>query len=291
LSEIENEKANWFKDRPSFLYKIILFETGSDAPREFDIQLDGKTISDMGFRLGKNQDLIVAGFYSNKGRYSDEIAGTFYLKLDAHSQEVVAKGLNEFDKSFLMNFMSARNANRGEELREFKIDQIVDREDGGAYMVAEQRYRQTVSTYNGRYTTTDYYYNFNDIIVASIDPEGKINWVKTIPKTQVTINDRGPFSGYAMAVSGSTIHFVFNDNAKNLRIPNPRDYRTFTGPKNAASMLVSFKENGQEKRQTLFLQAEKTVYARPKMYWTTKAGEIFIYCERGRKAKILRLSF
>ncbi|MBL0047523.1 MAG: hypothetical protein IPP32_05425 [Bacteroidetes bacterium] len=291
LTELEGEKGNWFKDRPSYLYKILLIEAHSDVVKEFDVQLEGKTISDMSFRVNQNQDLIAAGFFSNRGRYSDEIAGTFYLSLDGKTKEVKNSGLKEFDKSFLLNFMSDRKAKRGDELREFKIDQIIERKDGGAYMVAEQRYIQTITSYNGRYVTTDYYYNFNDLIVASINVDGRINWVKTVPKTQVTVNDKGPYSSYSMGISENTINFIFNDNTRNLKIPNPRDYRTFSGPKKSTCVLVTLDENGDMKKRPLFAERDKKIFARPKIYLQTSPKELLMYTDRGRVFKLLKVGF
>jgi hypothetical protein len=291
LTEVEAEKGNWFKDRPSYLYKILLIEPNSSEVKEFDIVLDGKTISDMSFRVNKNQDLIAAGFFSNKGRYSDEIAGTFYLSLDGKTKEVKTSGLKVFEKTFLLNFMSARKAQRGDELREFKIDQIIERTDGGAYMVAEQRYVQTVTSYNGRYVSTDYYYNFNDLIVASINSDGRINWVKAVPKTQVTVNDKGPYSSYSMDISGNSINFIYNDNTRNLAIPNSRDYRTFGGPKKSTCVLVTLNDTGDLTRRPLFAERDKKIFARPKIYLQTSPNELLMYNDRGKIFKLLKLSF
>lgn len=291
LTEIEGEKGNWFKDRPSYLYKILLIQPQSNDVKEYDVELQGKTISDMSFRVNKNQDLIAAGFFSNRGRYSDEIAGTFYVSLDGKTKEVKTSGLKEFDKSFLLNFMSDRSAKRGSELREFKIDQIIERNDGGAYMVAEQRYVQTVTSYNGRYMTTDYYFNFNDLIVASIDTLGKINWVKMVPKTQVTVNDKGPYSSYSMGISGNSINFIFNDNTRNLKIPNSRDYKTFSGPKKSTCVLVSIDDKGEMKKRPLFAERDKRIFARPKIYLQTGPKELLMYSDRGRVFKLLKVSF
>ncbi len=291
LAEVEAEKSNWFKDRPSYLYKILLIEPQSTAVKEFDVVLEGKTISDMSFRVNKNQDLIAAGFFSNRGRYSDEIAGTFYLSLDGQTKEVKTSGLKEFDKSFLLNFMSARKAKRGDELREFKIDQIIERNDGGAYMVAEQRYVQTVTSYNGRYVSTDYYYNFNDLIVASINSDGHINWVKVVHKTQVTVNDKGPYSSYSMGISGNSVNFIFNDNTRNLKIPNARDYKTFGGPKKSTCVLVSLDETGGLTKRPLFAERDKKIYARPKIYLQTSPKELLMYSDKGKVFKLLKVGF
>ena len=291
LAEIENEKNTWFKDRPSYLYKILLIAPQSSEVKEYDVELENKTISDMSFRVNKNQDVIAAGFYSNRGKYADEIAGTFYVSIDGKTKDEKAKGLKDFDTRFLLNFMSERSAKRGSELRQFNIDQIIERADGGAYMVAEQRYVQTITTFNGRYSTTDYYYNFNDLIVAGINADGKINWVTMVPKTQVTANDKGPYSGYAMAVTGNTINFIFNDNTRNLAIANPREYKTFSGPKKSTCVLVTIGNNGELTKRPLFSEKEKKIFTRAKIYLQTSANELMMYAERGRKMKLFRVEF
>jgi hypothetical protein len=93
------------------------------------------------------------------------------------------------------------------------------RSDGGAILVAEQYYVQTVMPNNGysmspygynsmyynRYyynspfysgynnRRPDYYYNYNDIIVVNIRPTGEIEWSARIPKLQESKNDQGLF--------------------------------------------------------------------------------------------------
>lgn len=291
LTETVAEKSNWFKDRPSYLYKILLMEPNNSAVKEFDIQLEGKTISDMSFKINSKQDLVAAGFFSNKGRYSDDLAGTFYLCIDGKTREVKSKGFKDFEKGFLQNVMSVSKAKRGEELRQFKINHLLERSDGGAFMVAEQRYVQTYVSYNGRYTSTDYYYNFNDLIVASIDTAGKINWVKMVPKTQVTVNDKGPYSSYSLAISGSTANIIFNDNSRNLTIANPREFRIFGSVRKSTCVLVTLDAQGTMKRRSLLAPTEKPMYPRPKIYLQTMPNELLIYSDRGRMFKLMRVGF
>lgn len=148
LTETVAEKSNWFKDRPSYLYKILLMEPNNSAVKEFDIQLEGKTISDMSFKINSKQDLVAAGF--SNSYVTQTIWLVLYLCIDGKTREVKSKGFKDFEKGFLQNVMSVSKAKRGEELRQFKINHLLERSDGGAFMVAEQRYVQTYVSYNGR---------------------------------------------------------------------------------------------------------------------------------------------
>ena len=101
-----------------------------------------------------------------------------------------------------------RNDNRrSAELYNYSLDELILRSDGGAVLVAEQFYVQeeryndnpfgyggfgygyypynpySYSRYRNNYQT-DYYYNYNDIIVVNIRPTGEIEWASRIPKKQ-----------------------------------------------------------------------------------------------------------
>ena len=101
------------------------------------------------------------------------------------------------------------------------MDQLILRNDGGALLIAEQYFVQEEydrnqfydpyysNYYNRNYNDIDYVYNYNDIIVVNIRPDGEIEWTARIPKRQVTTNDGGYYSSYAMSIVRSKIYFVF----------------------------------------------------------------------------------
>ncbi|MBA3900194.1 MAG: hypothetical protein H0X62_08310, partial [Bacteroidetes bacterium] len=153
------------KDRrqADYFFTIISYIWKDDAVKEYEVSLKDKSVSDIAFKLNPAGDLIAAGFYSNTTRgqsnsnstsygfntiqYQEQkslVAGTFYLKIGQASHKVVSRGMKEFDKNFLKEFMSAKNVDRGRELYSYLIDHLIMREDGGAILVGEQYYSTMV---------------------------------------------------------------------------------------------------------------------------------------------------
>ena len=150
---------------------------------EYKIALRDKFITDLTFRISREGDLVCSGFYSDKGTYS--IKGTYFLRIDASSKEILVKNLMAFDFEFLTEYLpdgqkrrAARaeesgNARKAPELYRFSLDKLILRSDGGALLIAEQYYvyERYYRNWDGtlRY---DYFYNYNDIIVVNIRPNG-----------------------------------------------------------------------------------------------------------------------
>ena len=197
-------------------YKILRFTEDGDQER-FDLKLTDKNISDIGYRIKENGDLICAGLYSNKGW--GRAAGAFYLEIDGESLDVLVENMEEFDVDFFTQGMSDRQKARAKKkaakgkapvFRRYVMRHLIEVEEGGMVMVAEQYYvtESTTTDANGR-TTTTYYYHYNDIIVVGFDADGEIEWNEKIQKTQVSTNDYGYYSSFNLVVKDDALHFFF----------------------------------------------------------------------------------
>jgi hypothetical protein len=120
--------------------------------------------------------------------------------------------------------------------------------------------------------TTNYYY-YNDIIAFCIDSMGKLRWEQRIPKTQVSINDFGPYSSYASFVDGQNLHFLFNDAASNydqtgqfklgLEEVNPF---SLSKNRNVGALVQINLEDGSMHRQVSHQRSEKNILLVPKAF-------------------------
>jgi hypothetical protein len=290
------------KGEPNYKYQILNYSNNGESLTEYPVEIKGKFLTDMQIAVNPDQDIICGGFYSNVGSFS--IKGSYFLKINGKTKEITHKAFREFGIDFITQNMtsrqeakSRRKAKKGKdvELYEYDLDDIILREDGGAVLVGEQYYiSMVVSTYttNGVTTrTTSYIYNYNDIIVVNLTPEGNIDWTEKIPKRQSTSNDHGFFSSYALSVVKDKLYFIFNDNPKNLFYKGEGKLYDFIGRKNSLIVMVELDSQGNQTREALFTAREADILTRPKVCEQILPSEMVIYGQRKKSHRFAKVTF
>jgi hypothetical protein len=274
------------RSTPTYYYSALLFDHTSDELKEYKISMDPKFISDVKMAIGPNGDIICSGFYSNKN--SNTIIGTFYMRIDRSTKAVTAEGSMDFDHDFVTQFMSERKAQKGRELYDYDLKHLALRDDGGAVLVAEQFYVVLIQTYDPqtKMNSYTYYYYYNDIIVVSINPEGQISWAKKIPKYQVSRNDGGYYSSFAFSVSGNKMYFMFNDNPRNLKYADSKQFKYMNNPKKSVAVLVTMDSKGNQERQAMFNNKDLRIILRPKLFLQMNEHRLVLYGEKGSIYKL-----
>lgn len=273
---------------PNFKYIIDVLPAGGGELKEFDITLDDKYITDCSFRISPQNKIICAGFYSDKGTTS--IKGTFYMTIDPATKQIVSKGMKEFDTEFLKLFMSNNKAEKGQEIYNYDLDDIIVREDGGAVLIGEKYYITVSTSYNAstHTTTQTTIYHYDAIIVININPDNSIQWAARIPKRQASSS--GFYLSYASFVKDDMLYLIFNDNDKNLDEKNPDKIYPYDG-KNSIATLVTVQPDGNWEKSALFSNKEEGVIMRPLVAEQINDHELIIYCEKGRKYEIGKIIF
>lgn len=289
------------RGRPNYQYIILAYTRDGGDAQEYRIELGEKFITDLAFRVADDKRLVFAGFYSEKGTYS--IKGTCFFRVDPQTKEIQNVNLKEFDFQFRTEFLSdgetqraaraeaAGDVGRQPELYRFSLDELILRSDGGAVLVAEQYYvyERVYRLWDGtlRY---DYYYNYNDIIVVNIRPDGSIEWATRIPKRQETYNDGGYFSSYAMSIVRDRLYFIFNDNRRNFENDGNNRLYNFNG-RNSVVALAELYKDGQLRLYPLFLNRDADTITRPKICKQIGSRRMIVYGERGRSYRFAGLEF
>jgi len=291
------------RNTPNYSYSILAYTNDGADKKEYRVDLGDKFITDLTFRIAKNGDLICSGFYSDRGTIS--IKGTYFFKIDSKTEELYNKNVKKFDFDFLTEDMregqkqraaaAERNGkeNRQAELYRYVLDDLVLRSDGGAVLLAEQYWVQErrTSGINGQ-MDVEYIYNYNDIIVVNINPDGTIAWSARIPKRQRTRNDGGPFSSYASYVGRDGLYFVYNDNPKNFNDTrkNPRSEYAFNGKK---SVIALAKVDVKGDVETFMLESNKDleIISVPKASKQIGKKLMAVYGQRKRSFKFGMLEF
>lgn len=309
---------------PTYEYVILSYLNNGETKEEMRINLDDKFVTDLTFRVAKDGDLICSGFYSDRGTYS--IKGACYFRLDPKTRELITRNYQPFEFDFMTVRMSEKkkektkkaeienNMNRTAELFDYSLDELILRSDGGAVLVAEQFYIE-YDRYNnfnnggfgfggyGAYSPfysnrfrnnyqTDYFYNYNDIIVVNIRPTGEIEWTARIPKRQETRNDGGYYSSYAMSIIRDKLYFIYNDNARNLTEHKKKSNRLYNY--NGSDSIISLAQisiGGEVNIFPLAYNKDAGIMTRPKMCKQIGKKEMAVFGERGKNYRFGKLVF
>lgn len=271
------------RGKPNYSYIVLAYRFQGLEFEQYEVKLKDRFVSDLSFTVNDAGDLICAGLYSDRGTVS--VKGTYYMSIDAVSQEIKEEGFKKFDDDFLSQFMNDRQAARGRELYDYKLEEIILRADGGAILIAEQ-YFVDVYTYtnpDGTITTRNYY-NYNDIIIININPNKTIEWATKVPKRQVTVDDYGYFSSFAHAITNQNIYLVFNDNQRNMT-KDRRNPLSFNGSRSVV-MLVAIDTEGNVSKEILTNNRDERIITRPKSCEQLGRNRMMIYGSRGKKYKL-----
>lgn len=305
LSILYKEKVRTKRaGKPNYSYKILSYTQEDKDPKEYDVVVNDKFLTDMQLAIADNSDLICAGFYSDLGTFS--IKGSYFLTIDEESKQIKTKSFKEFGLDFITQDMTEKQqkktkkrAEKGKdvELYEYDLDNIIIKDDGGAVLVGEQFYirESTIRTVgaNGQVSTsTNYYYIYNDIIVINISPAGEIEWAHKIPKRQTTSNDGGYYSSYTLAIVGDKLHFVFNDNARNIYDKTLKEGKVYSfNYKDIAVALNTVDRNGKQNRTSLLNTPKKEEIVRPKVSVQVSKNEMILFAKRKKTYQFIKITF
>ncbi len=274
-------------------YAVVAFDPEANTIKEFDVAVDGKWVIATSFDVDENDNVVIGGFYSNDRYFS--IAGTFFLRIDGATRKIEATGMKAFDRE-LLNQFARRSNDREQELQDFYFDHFIVRPDGGAVFVAEQYYirQQWRTDFTTGRQEIIYYYYYNDLLVVDVLPDGTINWARRVPKEQVSINDRGAFSSYALARSGNDLYVLFNDDPSNVELldKNPKAVpRAMNSLKRSSATFVKISADGSQARKNLFRSRDSDVLLRPKIWYSPGEGELFLYARQRKTYRFGHLQF
>lgn len=199
------------------------------------------------FENPASKEMVIAGYY-NIGKKQINTDGMIVMHAKKEGDlyglatyEIPVEVLNEYTSEKTKK-RNNKNEEKGEaEYPNLKLKEVVFDDNGGMLLIAEQSFvvvyvnRTAGGGMNGMgglgttYTSTTYHYN--DIIVSKLNPDGKMLWMKKIPKRQIGDNGRGGMS-YKYIYNKGYHYLLFLDNVKNYELPlnkRPAEHRDGAG--------------------------------------------------------------
>jgi hypothetical protein len=231
--------TNRVSNPTDFRYIMYRYDTRTEEKKEVQIDLGNRFITDLAFKLDREENIYLAGFYSYSN--TDRMIGTIMQKINPDG-EVVLDATEPFSKEFLANYLTDGQINRGRELRNFYLNKIVLRSDGGVLLLAEKfyiTYRSYRDPYG--YWVDREVYHYEDVILTSVSADGKIEWQQIVEKTQISENPSTLSYFNAMSQQGAHIFYEYRpqrleyniyhntidiDGNVSQRMPLLKDYRS-----------------------------------------------------------------
>ena len=282
---------------PTQINMIAYTEKGRKSEK-FDIELEDGYVRDYTIKVNpETGELVCAGFYGDE-KLKSSIDGVFYMRVDKEDMDVMSESYKELGLEFFATVATEEQLEKMEkkeekgkdyDLHNYVFRNLVSKTDGGALLVAEQFYITERRTNRG----TDYYYNYNSIVVISIDSEGEVEWAHMIPKYQRTKNDGGYKSGFALMVKDDRVHFIFNDHPKNLDWEPGDMIRPMPTLLKAKTTVTCVTLDSEAKfvRQGLFTKEDAEVFTLPQVCEQVTDDQMLLYGQRLFKHNFMRLTF
>lgn len=236
LAKVFNDDSNAEKkrgeDRPNYHMEILRIPEGLKNVKSSDIdkvelKLADKFISSLLLFEGPDESLLCAGYYNN-GKDFGAADGVIQFKIGKEG-DIFDEKSYEFPLELINQFESAktqkRNAKKDEKGRgrfdNLELNDLRVGSDGSLIFIGEVYYVHVVTTYSSKGgSTTTYYYHYDDILVTRIAPNGELDWMRKLPKSQVGANRgrSGMSYKYMWDEATQTHYFVFLDNFKNMNL-------------------------------------------------------------------------
>lgn len=164
-----------------------------------------------------NGKIHFASFYTSRKNGNNE--GIAASSFDINTNQFSETNYIPFEDSIRGN---GHDRKKEKAFNDFKIKQLIVKNDGGFLVVAEESYITTQSTFRSGLGFYSFYaspmmnqiiqeYHFNDILLLSYNNNHKLEWHTFIRKEQYSQEDDGIFSSFSMMNSGGGLGFLFND--------------------------------------------------------------------------------
>jgi hypothetical protein len=269
------ERGAPVNDRASAKHVLLGHRLGETTLQEWVLEPDSGALTDVMFKVDRNDQLVAGGFWGARGLNS--IVGVYYARIDPNGGFLATRS-ERFPPDVLTRYLTARQVQRGRELTDFYLNHLILRSDGGLLVLAEQYYVSSTSyrdLYGFWYTRDQHHYD--DVLAMSLDSTGHTEWLSSVPKTQ---------SGeYTRELSYT--HFVTPDA---LLILSKTRLPTFGS--NVYYQLVGYDGSvSQPKPFFRRLRPTDTFYREASGQVSNTEGIVVYFQQRGRLFSLLKIRF
>lgn len=267
-------------------YFVMRVDKNDGRQTSYSIKCEKEIFGEPQFDLDNvNGNLVFCGFYDDKGDPADAAAsGFFFIRYDAPNGVIKQTTYTPFPMAFMSSLTGRDATGMSNRLFTFNIRKTLLRLDGGALIVAESVIKDKrevvtmspsiMSTPYNTYRTV-YTYAYNDIIAFSFKPDGTIDWDVIMRKKQLSEDDNGYNSSFAVVNEKDKIHMLYLDEIST----------------SAALNEYKLTSKGTTERMILFGQEEKDVYVIPKLAKQVAPNETVMPSVKNGSFRLVRVQY
>jgi hypothetical protein len=281
--------------------EIMRWSPGVELPVQVPVRFNEKYIRNAILSEAGDHSILVSGYYSNKKGASSD--GAYLLRLDEDAADLkeINKGLYEFPVSLMKEYESSRTRRRMErkdqkdnaEVDNLVMRKVVTYPNGAVDLIGEEAFVITTTYSNGKstYTTTTYYYN--DIFLSHIGPDGKLQWSKKIPKSQMGKTPSGVAAYFNYNTGGLSFkhynyggdsYFFFLDRESNLGLARDEAPDAFVDGKRALLVAVKVAPDGSMQKSEVMNLRDEDVSLRISNFHDVGSNQIMGRAMMGRRS-------
>jgi hypothetical protein len=188
------------------------------------VKVDTKFISKIWLFDSPKGYMTCSGFYDN-GSNRDAVDGIFFFKINPNNEAYDIRSF-EIPLAIINQYISEKAQRKNEKAEEkdevqlanLDLRNVITEEDGSLLIIGQREWTETRTVTstgpNGSTSTRTYYvYHFDDMLISKLDPTGKLEWMKKIPKRQSSSNYN--FVSYKYLKTDKSYAFFFMDSDKN----------------------------------------------------------------------------
>jgi hypothetical protein len=197
-------------NRDFFLYAYYPSE---DKMLAYPIGNENLFIEELALTLNNfNHTVSVMGFYSEGN--NTVVNGFFMERFNIKTRATEEKYASIIDMESLKSVTGAKLERKNPDFKNYYIRKLIPRSDGGAFMVAEKftkveqhfNYYQNNIPQDGVRIT----YNFDDVVLFSVNKDGSIHFGDMVRKRQSSVGDAGYLSGVFTMTTQDNIFLMYN---------------------------------------------------------------------------------
>ncbi len=280
------------------LDKVVLLHIKKDGIEEMEMELDGRRSMEMNYSSDGNGIMTFTGLYGDKKERG--IKGIFYFRYDFKNKKEIDSGFEPFTKDFITSDWSDKQKEKAQkkedkgkaapQLYNYEVRGLMTQADGSIVGLMEKYWVQVITTTDPKTgaTSTTYVYHYEDLITYKIQANGTFEWVKKIPKKQISRNDGGFLSSVSSFMKDDKMIIIFNDNMKNYDLKGDYNGERFVCNYGKKTSTVAYAEVDiatGEIVQKLALGTEAiNQYAVPKSFeFDASTNQVWMVFRPGRK--------
>lgn len=207
-------------------YHIELFKYAKET-NELSIEkiaLKDKYISELALFENANNKIICAGYYNNGSSVSD-VEGLVMFDINKDGgvskekyYEIPVEILNQYESKKTERKNKKKDKKDEATFTSLKLRNLIFHDDLSISFVGEEYYVKTFTYMTKSGMRTRYSYHYNDMLMAKINSNSELSWMKKIPKRQMGSSGLGGMSFTYLNAKG--FHYlIYLDNVKNIELP------------------------------------------------------------------------